>query len=255
MMKKYRGTIKFFVILIIIILLNLFLYQNIDLLIPIHENEVFAYENNLLGEKEDFIYDIFNQINDITEFEYNNANDDNTIEELKNNEIVYSLLYNYIFKLQIADESEIKDAILELTNITKLKNTIYGDLNVITVGAENIRSNIAILYSDNMDKFYYLDATFSGKSTSYDDYILMESDEYEIKISNDDKENNKKNKAEIIDNVKKALESLINDYEFDPDTILYRENYYILKDSKKDTTVYYYAERNMIFGFYYGFDK
>ena len=254
-MKKRSGTIRFIIILIIIITLNLLLYKNIDFLIPIHENEVFAYENNLLGEKEDFIYDIFNQINDRTQLEYNNAND-NTIESLKSNEVAYHFLYHYFFDmLQIEDEEEIEMAILELTNITKLENTIYGDLNVITVGKRNVRSNMVILYSDNMDKFYYLDGTFSGEYIFYNDYILIDSDGYEIKISNNNEENNKKNKEDIIENVKKALESFINDYEFDPDTILYRENYYILKDSEKDTTVYYYAEKNVIFGFYYGFGK
>jgi hypothetical protein len=248
-MKKHIGTIKFLIILSVIIVLDLLLYKNIDLLIPMRENEVLAYENDLQEEKEDFIYEIFNQINEKLFFNSSNV-DQNTINELKNNEIIFNILKECVFNIEDYDENELELIMAEIISVTRLDNTKYGNLNAITT----FGNSAVILYSDDMDKiYYYKEINFYEENENYE---IVESDDGNfIKIVDKDETNKKMNKEEIINNVKNTFSNLVKDYEFEPDTIMYKEDYYILKDSLKDITVYYYAEKDIIFGFYLGFGE
>ena len=65
----------------------------------------------------------------------------------------------------------------------------------------------------------------------------------------------KKSKEILIANCKDIISNIIKEDKFNPDTIIYKNNYYILKDNTQDTTVYYNADNNSILGLYIGFKK
>ncbi len=88
--------------------------------------------------------------------------------------------------------------------------------------------------------------------------ISYQSDSKEIDLSGYEKEKleyDKISKEELIKNAKISFSRFIKDIEFTPDTIIYRENYYILKDIQNDVTVYYNVNNDTILGFYIGFKK
>lgn len=64
-----------------------------------------------------------------------------------------------------------------------------------------------------------------------------------------------KGKEELEIEVQKIISEIFKDYKFSSDVIMYKGDYYILRDKQKDMTIYYNAINNTIIGFYMGFEK
>lgn len=250
-MKKIKETVIFIIFFLLILFVNFLFYKNIDIFLPTHEKEVYAYENNIKKAKKDFLIELYEQIEKQSEYK---LIEDEEIETITGNEVIYNIIKNNIIENTV--DEEIKEIMAENLYTEELSNTIYGELKIIdSLYQYTFNRNFAIVYSKDMTKLCYLDKDEILNSILYKGRI---NEIKETQIWNYDEEiflDDKKSKTELIDSCKMAISNLIKDSEFTPDTIMYIDNYYILKDISRDITIYYNANDNILLGFYIGFEK
>lgn len=245
-MKKLKGTFVFCIIFLIILIIDLIFYKNIDKLVPTMDKKIYSFENINKKSTEDFILDMLE-----LSTTQNNFKELKSFDEIKSNEIIYNLIKNYIFKGYNEEE------ILEWNVYSaELPNTVYGNLKVISITQDEY--SYLITYSEDTKKVFYTNADIlSGIFNRGDDLIVVDSDYSEYSVENFYTDNliSEKNKAELINKGKNAFSNIIKECEFNPGTIMNNDNYYILKDTERNITVYYNVERDEIGGFYMGFDQ
>lgn len=264
-MKKIKGTIIFSIIFIVILILDFILYNNINYFLPSYENKLYSYANTSQIEQKEFLFEMYEQIEMQSNYK---IIDEKSFEELEKNNTLYNIIKNSI--LDDIDELKLKDAIMEIFYIGEMQNTIYGDFKIFGnpyIGIGKIGSFL-ILYSQDMKKIYYLNIDEKNmiESINYENEYGY-GEVYEIRTDNDndydydyDKfkyvtQDDKKSKTELIYRCKEFIKNMLNYDDFEPETIMYKENYYILKEPKRDITIYYNASSNMVIGFYIGFGK
>lgn len=260
-MKRIKETVIFCIIFLIIVLLDFAIYRNIDMFLLKDEGEIYTFANDSKNEQKDFLSEMF----EMAEMQ-NNYKQTIDFEDIRNNDILYNLIRNNIY-------GEYEDKYMEITMnsnsyICELSNTIYGDFKALNINADSLYGpDYLIIYSEDMKKFYYLDLEqrlSTLEATNVSIYDTEEKKLYKIKqgIVEDDAESSVKEKIiggksrdELVNSTEKLFSELMKNYEFEPDTIMYEVNYYILKDSIRDITIYYNATIDAIFGFYIGFNK
>lgn len=65
----------------------------------------------------------------------------------------------------------------------------------------------------------------------------------------------RKSKEELVNEVQRKLSGIFTNYDFNPDTIIYKGSYYIFQDNVKDVIVYYNANAETVVGIYTGFNE
>lgn len=253
-MKRLKNVILFTITLLGIFLLDFVIYKNIDELIPKHQNELYKFSNNISkNENSEFLYELYDYIENSDNYR-KVLNDRETIKE---NSIVYNLIKNYTYDKEISDEYITE--VLSALDIGDLSNTIYGDLEFVTSRymkeKKYVVTNYYIAYSKDMKKICYYnhhkcgiyetDFSVSRMAAGYDDETQSELEADKTQIE--------QNKEEIIKCVKEEFSKAMINIEFNPNTITYKMETYILEDEEKDITVYYNKELNSIYGFYIGF--
>ncbi len=68
-------------------------------------------------------------------------------------------------------------------------------------------------------------------------------------------EKSQQNREKVQKDAVNAFSKAILNTKFTPDTIVYKGNSYLIKDSTRDITVYYDNNNDVIFGLYKGFNK
>lgn len=269
-MKKIKSFILFIIIFLIIVILDFYLYKNIDKLIPKNDGYLYIFENNVKEKNTEFLEEIFKYV-EVTNYKRASKEEINRIIK---NKTLYSLLKNYIYEISIFEKEmnegkinveEFKEILMEELYTGKLINTIYGDLNVIMIISNNDNyyysrnnSDYLIVYSNDMSKFYYLNVS---KKIICENMVENGIDDNDKMIYYDENGEEKQlstgisetNREEILNKVNKVFSKVFINKEFKPDTIIYRENYYILKDTTEDITLYYDKQEDTIFGLYIGF--
>lgn len=248
-MKRFKGTIIFIISFFIILALDFALYKNIDRFLPTHEKELYVFENNSNSESKEFLSEMY----ELFELQ-NNCRPINDLNIIRKNEILYNLIKNSIYKGYNDDDFD--KAVEKDLYVGELQNTIYGDLNVVCVISYK-KTHYLVIYSEDMKNIFYLDVNQKEYTNSSSEFVEYYSKNtvYYIKENNAEDLTDEKSKTELINQCKSSFEELIKDYEFDPDTIIYKNSYYILKDNEKNITIYYNDTDNIIFGLYIGFDK
>lgn len=256
-MKKIKATIIFLIIFLLILAIDLLFYKHINIFLPTHEKEVFSFEKDITSENRDFLLTMYEQVEKQSNYKMIYEKELSNIEK---NEIIYNIIKNSISN-EMNDE-QIKRLIIEYFYMDELPKTIYGDLKVINgqcvyideIGKE---INFLILYSNDMKKIYYIDKNivelefFRNIELKYGG----EEDKDELQETEEKLQYDKMSKTELINNCKEILKEYIKNIEFEPETIMYKGIYYILKDTTKDITVYYNSNNNAILGLYMGFEK
>lgn len=266
-MRRIKSIILFIIIFLIIVMLDFYLYKNLDKLIPKHDGDLYIFENNVKKKNKEFIEEIYEHV----EITNNKKVSKEELDRIKLNETLYNILKNYVYKIdsfyekmgQINTkelEKIFEEVLMEELYTGKLTNTIYGDLNVIMIISNgenkyylNDNNDCIILYSDDMSKVYYLDV---NKKIVYEDVI---DDNYKM-IYYDEKGEEKElfsglSRDEILNKVNRIFSKVFVKKEFKPDTIIYKESYYILKDTTENITLYYDKQENIIFGLHIGFQE
>lgn len=264
-MKKVTNIIVFIIIILGIFLLDFVILKNTDKLVPKHENELYVIENTANSEESnsmDFFYNMLEQIYDIN---YKKISNNEKLNYIKENQIIYNLIDKY-YNLQDSKENQTTyitteeehnlqdEELLKAFNylyIGELNNTIYGDMQVICYGFFGNSKNVDyyIVYSKDMTKICYFNTNLSPIGSTYD------SQSTEIYDIEDDGSHTDKNKEDIAKKGKELFDIMMPNIDFNSDTIIKQETYYILKDSSKNITIYYDEKTNTIFGFYMGFDN
>lgn len=248
--RRIKNIILFIITLLAIFLLDFVIYKNIDNLIPKHQDELRTFANDSNNkENYNFMYELCGQIENTDN--YRKVLKD--INIIKENEIIYNIIKNYIYEEEIENTYNI-DVELSKLYIGDLSNTIYGDLKFVTsryVSSKYINSNYYIAYSEDMKKICY----YNLNSVIYDERdvssaVVYDSEELGLES---EKVQTDKNKEDFIKNVKQEFSKIMKNVEFNPNTIYNRAGAYILEDEQKDITIYYNQEKNNIFGFYMGF--
>lgn len=265
-MKKLKNAIWFIIIFIMIFIVYFYIYKNIDKFIPKHENEIYFFANNIKNEQSEFLYEMIEYIQSSSYKSKFNEADSNKIKE---NEILYNLIKKASDDFYEDEKYEAK--IMSSYLMGELNNTIYGDLKFITseytVSKKERYSIFWIAYSEDMSKIYYYNpspisnVSSIGNEVIFDEYTekgvetdISDGNVYDSNNENiDDSKQYEQNKDEILQNGKKAFSNLIINKEFDPNTIIHKDNYYILKDTTRDITVYYDMDFDDIVGLYMGF--
>lgn len=251
-MKKIKGTIIFSIIFIVILVLDFILYNNINYFLPSYENKLYSYANTSQIEQKEFLFEMYEQIEMQNNYK---MIDVEKFNELSQNNIVYNILKNNI--LDEINKLELEEIIMEIFYIGEMQNTIYGDFKIVGNPYVGIGKNgsFLILYSQDMKKIYYLnidERNIIESEYGYGEvYEMRAGIEFDKFITQDDK----KSKTELIYRCREFIKNMLNYDDFEPETIMYKENYYILKESKRDITIYYNASSNMVIGFYMGFGK
>ena len=254
-MKRLKGTVIFIICFLIILALDFTWYKNINRFLPTNEKELYSFPNDEKDDRNDFLSEMYEIV-----IMKNSYKQNIEFEEIRNNNILYNLIRN------INDED---NDIEELNSyISDLSNTIYGNLKALNINVNGM--DYLIIYSEDMKKLYYLNVgeALANYESTYNildeqadyygiDQIQEEYNEEVILTESNENENTKveKNIEKLRNNVKIAFSNMVKTYEFEPDTIIYRGNYYILKDSTRDVTIYYNDISDVIFGFYIGFNK
>ena len=252
-MKKIKGTVTFFIVFLIILTLYMLLYKNIDIFLPIHQNELYSFSNELQKEQKEFLIEMYEQIQ--MQNNYKNI-DSEEFKRISKNNLVYNIIRNNTYK-EIIDE-DLELLALDYLYTEELYNTIYGNLKVVrgfNLGYSNLE--FAVIYSDDMKKICYLNISellYIIESQYFDESYEIQSI-FEEKSKEELNQDEKRSKDDIINNCKERFLEFIKEYDFEPDTIIYKGNYYILKDTKQDITIYYDSNNNSIFGLYIGFGK
>jgi len=205
------------------------------------DKKIYSFENINKKSTEDFIIDMYDLSTAQNNFKELN------LDEIKSNEILYNLIKNYIFK----DYNEEK-----ILYSAELPNTVYGDLKIISITQNE--SFYLITYSEDMKKVFYINENILyGIFNRGDKLIVIDSDysEYSAEKFYTDNLISEKNKAELINKGKISFSNIIKECEFNPETIINNVDYYILKDTERNITVYYNVERDEVGGFYMGFDQ
>lgn len=246
-MKNFKNIIIF---IAVFLLLYFCMYRNIDNLIPKYEDKIYTFANDTKQENSDFIYEMFEHI--ISLGNYKAISSEEEIENIKKNSILYNLINNYVYEAKLS-ESMLKKVISGLY-VGEMDNTIYGDLKFISSAYSSNKALdilFVIAYSEDMNKVYYLNLSEDGTSASsstgpviYDGNEASDENQFE------------QNKNDILQKgINAFLRAMINT-KFDPDTIIKQNEYrYILKDTTRDITVYYNIEKDVIVGFFMGFEK
>ncbi len=250
---KYKGIIKFISVLLIILMMEFILYKNIDKVIQNDDGVLYHYSNESKDENVELIFRMHELV--MTGSKFRELND-SEIDNIKNNEVIY-LIIKKVFD-GYRDE-ELIDVLKAFTYTEDLENTIYGNLKVINVRYDygthykaqyDDGTILNIVYSEDMNKIYYCNEAvrLSLEPQSYDIESVVEEESVDQDIVD-------KEKIKIVDKVTESLSEITNKYEFNPDTIINKGIYYILKDTSNDITVYYSYKNNIIWGFYIGFEK
>lgn len=255
-MKKIKGIAVFLVIFLAILFLNYLFYKNINIFLRTQEKELYSFESNTQKEQKELLYEIYEQV--LMQNNYKKI-DEEEVDEITKNNIIYNLIKNTIYKN--VDEKEIELMANYILSIGELSNTIYGNLKVVSdleISKIGRWMNFLILYSEDMKKIYYLN--INAESESYEKDQTVSEIQSEGNVIFDEKNENisqydKRSKEELVNNCKSSMLNLIKNIEFEPDTIIYKGNCYILKDSKRSITVYYNSIDNIIFGMHIGFEK
>lgn len=215
---------------------------------PTHEKEVYAYERDIKIDKKDFLMELYKQVEKQNEYK---LIENEEIENITKNEIIYNIIKNNIIG------NAVDEGIIKKNLYTKeLSNTIYGELKIIdSLYQYNFEKNFTIVYSKDMTKLCYLDKDEILYTILNKDDISEIKEGESLNFDEEIFQQDKKSKMELIDNCKTAISSFIKNSEFSPNTIMYRSNYYILKDTSNDITVYYNVNNNIVLGFYIGFEK
>ncbi len=241
-MKKIKGMAIFITIFLLILFANFLFYNNIDIFFTENEGKVVSYENNFKNEEKDFLIELNDKLENQGDYKIIKLESEEAENIIKNKVICNIIIENSLKNLT---DSEIKEILAYTSFIGKLYNTIYGELNILEIVNTNF---FKIVYSNDMSKLCYINMS----------EISYQSDIKEIGFSGYEKdisEYDKISKEELIKSAKISFSKFIKDIEFTPDTIMHRENYYILKDIQNDVTVYYSVNTNTILGFYIGFRK
>lgn len=264
-MRKYskiQSIIWFIFIALIIFAMYLFIYKQIDKLIPKRENNIYIFSIDSENEKTEFLYEMYEYI---IQFDY--------YKKISENEVT-NLISNPKIKKIFLGSNEIEEKYLEkvLSNlqIAKINNTKYGDLNVLINKYKYQKKKVVmdyvdyvVAYTDDFSKVFYFDVI----TTVYDvDYNSMSTSEITSETEKYFKEENLNNNSSankpydqdtnvIIQNAKQKFSQIMEDENFNPDTVMYTNPYHVLKDTENDITVYYDFSNNRIFGFYKGFGK
>ncbi len=241
-MKKIKGMAIFITIFLLILFANFLFYNNIDIFFTENEGKVVSYENNFKNEEKDFLIELNDKLENQGDYKIIKLESEETENIIKNKVICNIIIENSLKNLT---DSEIKEILAYTSFIGKLSNTIYGELNILEIVNTNF---FKIVYSNDMSKLCYINMS----------EISYRSDSKEIDFSGYEKdilEYDKISKEELIKSAKISFSKFVKDIEFTPDTIMYRENYYILKDIQNDVTVYYNVNSDTILGFYIGFRK
>ncbi len=256
-MNKNKGIIAFCIIFLIILVLDFLFYKNIDIFLPTLENKLYSFEDNLKEEQKDFLIEMY----EIFEMQSKN-NQLTNFNIIKSKETIYNLIRNNICRDYTDKEFE---NIAFFTD--ELSNTIYGDLKTISIKHEYTKEeNYLIIYSEDMQKIYYLDVIkglinntlFKIENENVLQLVQSPNKKDDEKYLNEEQTqttNNERSKTELVSKGKMSFANIIKNIEFEPQTIIYRGSYYILKDNTKDITVYYETTSNVIFGLYIGFGK
>lgn len=263
-MKKIKSMLFFIIILLIILLFDFLIYKNTDILIPKDEKKLFTYSNSDDSNKEndgkDFLYRLYEQIE--IKNDYRKISNQE-LENVYNNKILNNLILSYIYKID-SNQAKYLEKIQSDLYVGNLTNTIYGDLKVLSIRDTYYEvPNNLIVYSEDMTKIYYFDGLYYDTS-----YLYGRNEEYNAQAQGDtsiyDKQieeetnaskGNEQNRAKVLEKINKAFSDAVINTEFVPDTIVYKLNYYLVKDTTRDITVYYDQNNDVIFGLYKEFDK
>lgn len=246
-MKRFKGTVIFIISFLIILALDFALYKNIDIFLPTHEKELYVFANDSRDKQDDFLIEMYN----LFEMQ-NNCKPISDLNIIRDKEILYSLIRNNIYEGY--SDNQFESVAKKDLYVGELSNTIYGDLKLICVMTSSStykKTHYLVIYSEDMKKIFYLDVN----QEEYTNTLVYVQDEYDFETTEIENLTNEKSKTEIVNKCELSFSALVKDYEFEPDTIVYRKGYYILKDNTKDIAVYYNDTDNIVVGFYIGFDK
>lgn len=240
-MKNLKNKMIFLIILTSIFLINGLLYINMNQFIPKYENEIHTFANGKDKNNTDFLDEMYVQIENAHSKQITNKE----IEKIKENQVLYHLIRNYIHKGEIAEDDFItKQQYWEVGN---LDNTIYGDLKFLK---SHITYNI--VYSEDLKKIYYFN--MPEHASAFDTSYMLQTNEDSNQPKNE-MEELEQNKEKIMKNGKEEFSKAMLNMEFNPNIIIYNYGSYILKDEINDITVYYNKKTNHILGFYFGFER
>ncbi len=269
-MRKLKNAIWFIIIFVMIFIVYFYIYKNIDKFIPKHENEVYFFANNIKNEKSEFLYEMAEYIEASS---YNGIANEDELNKIKENEILCNLIKKATNDFYGLEQEKYEIKVMSSYFIGELNNTIYGDLKCLTdrytTGAKKANYSIFwIAYSEDMSKIYYYNpspvSSYNSNQSvvSYEKYAIeskvdsdiSDGDIYDSNNDNiDDSKQYEQNRDEILQNGKRAFSNLIINKEFEPNTIIHKDNYYVLKDTNRDITVYYDINFDDIIGLYMGF--
>lgn len=265
--KRLKNIVWFIFITFIIVTMYMLIYKNVDKLIPKRENEIFLFPMDSQDEKTEFIYEMYDYI---IQFDYYKKPSESELANIKSNSKIKK-----IFMEGLNTEEKYIDKILESIQIGRINNTVYGDLNVILFGYVNKKGKVVtnyieymLVYSDDFNKvFYFNNASLQDAEQSNLNSVVFDAENDEIKDIKTYEEREHINDSFsaskpydqdtslIVQNTKQKFSQILEDVSFNPDTVMYKNYLYILKDTEHDITVYYNFSDNVICSFYIGFDK
>ena len=245
-MKKFKDAIIFIISFLVILLIEFVLYNNLDKLMPTYENKLYAFENEMSKNKQEFLFEMYEQAQIQNNYKEINQEELNKVFE---NEILYNILVKGIYNGFEREDLQ-KLAVYELFS-SKLGNTIYGDLNIIG----GLYSEWLVLYSEDMTKVCYVNM-YEINRNSYKDKLYGAGPLIELQGETETGFNYiQKDKEELERTVRESISRVFKNYDFHADVIMYKENYYVLKDNEKDMTIYYSDYNDILLGFYTGFEN
>ncbi len=267
--NRIKSIIWFILIVFIIFAMYLFIYMQIDKLIPKRENDIYTFAVDSQSDKTEFLYKMYDYILQFENYKKISASEIDNI--MSNPKLSNSL--NIFFRVEgmysSTEEQYLKD-ILANAQIGKIDNTVYGDLNVILDKFVYYKkgkvttsyTTYVFAYSDDFNKVFYFNAYlfdnigYSNKiAEAAVDHSISHTEvegDYNISQESANKQYDQGTNL-IIQNVKQDFSKIFTDVNFNPDTVMYAKPYHILKDTENDITIYYDSLDKIICGFYMGF--
>lgn len=257
-LRKLRNAVWFIIIVIIIFGIYIFIYKNIDILIPKREDIGHAFPIEEREQNTEFLNQLADYIS--TYDYYRKASND--IVNIQSNQKLNKLL-TYIHN---GSEENMRSA-LDNMLVGTIYDTIYGDLNIIIqrysyykTKKESWSIQYMIAYSDDMSKIFYLNNSKNLNNTmsSVNSATAGENELkiYDAEMITSGEEGAKQEDLTMSTIMQLAREKFlvaIPNMEFNPNTIMYNKPYYILEDTENDITIYYDNYYNDIYGLYIGF--